>query len=155
MFVNLVLSCTYGTIIIIITQKNLPPTLPVRCAFGFEKQSAAPNEVIGVIGTVGVMLGNCIVFVAGVWYLHFRRQRWTKVVQIVGLLFTILAAVGVTVRIILLSQAFGKPNVLLKDQQEKDWSYGQLLPMLLLLLPGLSAIEIMRGKSYLCTYLQS
>lgn len=137
-----------------ITQKDLPSTLPVRCAFEFKKQGTARNEVIGIIGTVGVMLGSCIVFVAGVWYLHFRRPHWTKVVQIVGLIFTILAAIGVTTRIILLSQAFGTPSVPLEDQQEKEWAYGQLLPMLLLLLPGLSAIEIMRGERYMCTFLR-
>lgn len=145
MFVNLVLSCAYGIVILMLTMKNMPPTLPVRCTWEYEKQGKADNEVISVVGTIAVIVGSCVVFAAGVWYLHLSRQRWTKVVQIVGLLITIAAAVGATVRIILLSQAFGKPNLRLDDQGEKEWSFGQLLPMLLLLLPGLSAIEILRG----------
>ena len=36
----------------------------------------------------------------------------------------------------------------LADTGEKDWSFGQLLPMLLLLLPLISAIEIIRGEFY-------
>jgi hypothetical protein len=46
---------------------------------------------------------------------------------------------------VLLSQAFGTPSVPLADDGEKDWSFGQLLPLLLLLLPLVSAVEIMRG----------
>lgn len=125
--------------------KDMPPTLPVRCTWEIEKEGTADNEAISVIGTIAVIVGSCVVFAAGVWYLHLSRQRWTKVVQIIGLIFTIAAAVGATVRIILLSQAFGKPNLALDDEGEKEWSFGQLLPMLLLLLPLLSAVEIMRG----------
>jgi hypothetical protein len=145
MFVNLVLSCAYGIIILLATMRNIPATMPVRCVWEYNKQGTAGNAAISVVGTIAVIVGNCIVFAAGVWYLHLDRQRWTKVVQIVGVLFTIAAAVGATVRVLLLSQAFGHPNLPLDGEGEKEWSFGQLLPMLLLLLPGLSAIEILRG----------
>jgi hypothetical protein len=57
---------------------------------------------------------------------------------------------GATVKVITLSQAFGMPSVNLADTGEKDWSFGQLLPLLLLLLPLMSAIEIYRGKFLSC-----
>jgi hypothetical protein len=134
MFVNLVLSCAYGVIILLATMKDMPPTMPVRCVWEYAKESSPGNGPISVIGTIAVIVGNCIVFAAGVWYLHLNRQRWTKFVQIAGLIFTIAAAVGATVRVIILCQAFGKPNVPLDDEGEKEWSFGQLLAMLLLLL---------------------
>lgn len=34
----------------------------------------------------------------------------------------------------------------LKDAGEKQWSFGQLLSMLMLILPVISVIEIMRGE---------
>lgn len=59
-------------------------------------------------------------------------------------------AVAAAVRVILVSQAFGSPPVELNDQGERDWSFGQLLTMLLLILPFISALEIYRGM-LLCT----
>ena len=149
MFVNLVLSCVFGVIILLVVMKNMPATMPVQCVWDYNEGRTASNAAISVVGTIAVIVGNCIVFAAGVWYLHLDRIRWTKVVQIVGVLFTIAAAVGATARVLLLSQAFGHPNLPLNDEAEKEWSFGQLLPMLLLLLPGLSAIEMLRGK-FLC-----
>ena len=49
-------------------------------------------------------------------------------------------------RVFLLSQAFGHPSVSLDSEQEKQWSFGQLLPLLLLLLPLNSVIEMWRGE---------
>ena len=63
-----------------------------------------------------------------------------------GLLVLVAIGVGAAIRVILLSQAFGTPSVSLNDTAEKDWSFGQLLPLLLLLLPLLSTIEIIRRK---------
>lgn len=63
-----------------------------------------------------------------------------------GLLFLAAVAVGATVRVLLLSQAFGHPSVALDSEQEKEWSFGQLLPLLLLLLPLNSVIEMWRGE---------
>ena len=34
----------------------------------------------------------------------------------------------------------------LSDQGEKDWSFGQLLSMLMLILPVISVVEILRGE---------
>jgi hypothetical protein len=53
---------------------------------------------------------------------------------------------GATVRVLLLSQAFGTPDTPLSDWGEKSWSFGQLLSMLMLVLPVISAIEILRGQ---------
>jgi hypothetical protein len=53
---------------------------------------------------------------------------------------------GATVRAYILSQAFGKPDVKLSDEGEKQWSFGQLLSLLMLILPVISVIEIMRGE---------
>ena len=53
---------------------------------------------------------------------------------------------GAAARIITLSQAFGNPNIPLSDRGEKDWSFGQLLSMLVLILPLISALEILRGE---------
>jgi hypothetical protein len=55
-------------------------------------------------------------------------------------------APGATVRAYLLSQAFGTPDVELIDEGEKQWSFGQLLSLLMLALPVISVIEIMRGE---------
>jgi hypothetical protein len=47
-------------------------------------------------------------------------------------------------RIFQISQAFGHPSVALADTGEKDWSLGQILPILLLLLSLLSTVELIR-----------
>jgi hypothetical protein len=56
--------------------------------------------------------------------------------------------VGATVRVVLESQAFGHPpeSVRLVGPSEGNWSFGQLLPLLLLALPVISTIEIARGE---------
>jgi hypothetical protein len=84
-------------------------------------------------------------FVLGFWYLHVKERPWLKTIQVLGLVMSAAIAAGAAVRVILLSQAFGTPSVSLRDTGERDWSFGQLLPMLLLLLPLVSAVEIMRG----------
>jgi hypothetical protein len=53
---------------------------------------------------------------------------------------------GAAIRVYLLSQAFGNPDVKLSDDGEKQWSFGQLLSMLMLILPVISVVEIMRGE---------
>ncbi|EJP69629.1 uncharacterized protein BBA_01594 [Beauveria bassiana ARSEF 2860] len=85
------------------------------------------------------------VFVLQVVSRGIRQQRWYKTVQVAGLLVMAAVAVGATVRVVLLSSAFGKPSVTLADEDEKSWSFGQLLSMLLLVLPLISAVEIYRG----------
>lgn len=148
MFVNLVLSCVYGVFVLLAVMKNMEPTLPIACVWELPNDNSPQNNAaISIVGTVAVIAGSCLVFGVAVWYLHNRTRRWTKIIQVVGLLFLIAVAVGAAVRVLLLSQAFGNPSVKLRDEGEKDWSFGQLLPVLLLLLPLVSAIEILRGMS--------
>ena len=94
-------------------------------------------------------MGNVVVFLLATWYLHSRAQRFYRVVQLVGIVLMTGVAIGSAIKIILLSQAFGRDTpdrVKLRDNGEQLWSFGQLLALLLLLLPGISIIEIYRGK---------
>jgi hypothetical protein len=145
MFVNLVLSVISGIFILMATMKDLKQTLPIACVWVVSSTGAPSNAGISIAGTIAVISGQCIFFGVGVWYLHIRERRWITLIQTVGLL--VMVAIGATaaVRVILLSQAFGRPSLPLADTGEKDWSFGQLLPLLLLLLPLVSAVEIMRG----------
>jgi hypothetical protein len=147
MFVNLALSMVSGIFILETVMKDLQPTLPIACVWDVQPHSAASNAGISVVGTIAVMAGNLLFFASGVWYFHVSNPKWLKIVQIVGLLVLIGIGAGAAIRVILLSQAFGTPSVKLADTSEKDWSFGQLLPLLLLLLPLVSAVEIIRGKS--------
>jgi hypothetical protein len=146
MFINLVLSCVSGVFVLMSAMKNMAPTLPISCAWELPSHGAPPNAGISIAGTIAVIAGQCIFFGVGVWYLHIKARRWIKTIQMTGLLVLVAIGVGAAIRVILLSQAFGTPSVSLNDMAEKDWSFGQLLPLLLLLLPLVSTIEIIRGK---------
>ena len=76
-------------------------------------------------------------FILGSWYLHLKGgKRRVKVAQLVGMVLMTAVFVGATVRVISLSQAFGDPSpTVLEGRSEADWSFGQLLPLLMLLLP--------------------
>jgi hypothetical protein len=52
----------------------------------------------------------------------------------------------------LLSQAFGNPSVTLVDKGEKTWSFGQLLSVLMLILPVIGAVEIIVGEVKVTNY---
>ena len=151
MFINLVLSSIFGIFILMSVMKDVKPTLPIACVWELPSHGAASNSAISIAGTIATLAGNGIVFALGVWYLHSQRQKWLKMFQIVGLLVLVATGAGAAIRVILLSQAFGTPNVTLVGTSESEWSFGQLLPMLLLLLPLVSAIEIVRG---MCSYQQ-
>jgi hypothetical protein len=125
--------------------KDLPPTLPIACVWQVPSHAAASNAGVSIAGTIGVIAGQGIVFILGVWYLHSKRRAWLKWIQAAGILFLLVIGVGAAVRVILLSQAFGSPSVMLVGTSEGDWGFGQLLSMLLLLLPLVSAVEIWRG----------
>ena len=146
MFVNLVLSCIGGIFLLMSTFRDLPQTLPIACVWQVESKGAASNATLSVVGTIAVISGNCIMFVLGFWYLHVKERPWLKTIQVLGWVMSAAIAIGAAVRVMLVSQAFGTPSVSLRDGGEKDWSFGQLLPMLLLLLPLVSALEIMRGE---------
>ncbi|KAK5651979.1 hypothetical protein OQA88_11522 [Cercophora sp. LCS_1] len=146
MFVNLVLGCTYGAFVLLSKIRGLPGTLPIACAWEWDGQS----EVLPMdfVGTVAAMVGNGVVFAAATWYLHGRgeRRKWYRWVQVGGLVLMLGVAIGATTRAFLLSQAFGKPDVVLSDEGERVWSFGQLLGLLMLLLPVVTVIEILRGE---------
>jgi hypothetical protein len=147
-FVNLCLSVVSGVFILLATMRDLRSTLPIACVWEIQSTGAPSNAGISIAGTIAVMAGQVVFFVLAVWYLHVKERRWLKAVQCVGLLALTAIGTGAAVRVMLLSQAFGTPSVPLDDSGEKDWSFGQLLPLLLLLLPLVSAIEIMRGKFF-------
>ncbi|CAF3564822.1 hypothetical protein SNK03_001607 [Fusarium graminearum] len=147
MFVNLALSCVSGVFVLEGVSKGLDDkTLPVSCVWKVDGTGAASMAGLSYVGTIVVIAGNCIVFGLATWYLHSKQQRFYKAIQIAGLVLMTAIAVGAAVRIILLSQAFGHPSIELKDQGETVWSFGQLLSMLLLILPLVNVIEIYRGE---------
>ncbi len=162
MFVSLALSCVCGVFVLRELSQGMPQTLPMVCAW----DSTANHNTTGTAGaddtgsvpwsgsagafqyiaTVAVIAGNCIVFLLATWYLHSRAQRFYRTVQTAGLAAMAAVAIGVAVRVVLLSQAFGHPSVALSDNGETQWSFGQLLSLLLLLLPLISLVEIARGE---------
>ena len=147
MFVNLALSSVCGIFVLQAVAKGLEDdTLPIGCVWEIGGNGAPSNAGLSYVGTIAVIIGNGAVFGLATWYLHSKRQRFYSVLQIVGIILMAAIAIGAAVRIILLSQAFGTPSVKLSDQGEKDWSFGQLLSMLLLVLPLVSVVEIYRGE---------
>jgi hypothetical protein len=147
MFVNLALSCVSGVFVLEAVSKGLDDkTLPIACVWEVDGNGAASNAGLSYVGTIVVIAGNAIIFILATWYLHSKNQKFYKAVQIGGLVLMTAVAIGAAIRIILLSQAFGKPSIELKDEGEKIWSFGQLLSMLLLILPLVSVIEIYRGE---------
>ncbi|KAK0651089.1 hypothetical protein B0T16DRAFT_367122 [Cercophora newfieldiana] len=152
MFVNLALSCVFGVVILQSKIKGLPPTVPIGCVwdgsvnFAEGEGGAKGVKAVDYAGTVATIVGNVVVFAGATWYLHDRKQRWYRPTQVVGLIIMAGIAIGATTRAYLLSQAFGTPDVALSDEGEKTWSFGQLLGLLMLLLPVVSVIEIMRGE---------
>src|SRR5262249_46659302 len=137
----------YGIFVLKWVGKDLSPTLPIGCVWVVDGPgNSAPNAGLAYVGTIAVIAGNCVIFALATWYLHNRRQRFYNVIQVVGLVMMFAIAVGAAVRAVLLSQAFGTPSVPLADQGEKEWSFGQLVGLLLLFLPVISAVEISRGE---------
>lgn len=146
MFVNLLLSLVYGVLVLQDIVTKVYPTLAIGCVWHDPQQGKRDDTTLSIVGTIAVMVGNALVFAMAVWYLHSGTARWLKVARAVSLAALFAIGVGAAIRIIMLSQAFGTPGVTLADGQEKDWSFGQLLPLLLLLLPLMSAVEIFRGE---------
>lgn len=149
MFVNLVLSCVFGAFVLVATLKNMAPTVPVACVWVLEQEGSAGNAGLSIAGTIAVIAGHVFVFGLGTWYLHNNKgHRRVKFAQIGGLVIMIAIAVGATIRAVTISQAFGDPApTVLEGRSESEWSFGQLLPLLMLLLPLLSGVEIVRGMS--------
>ncbi|KAI1422781.1 hypothetical protein F5Y12DRAFT_596019 [Xylaria sp. FL1777] len=150
-FVNLVLSSLYGIFILKAVQENInDSTFPIACVW--EKtdgtgQPSTESRPLSYLGTIVVIVGNVVVFVLATWYLHSRTQRFYKTIQIVGLLAMTAISIGAVVRVSLLADAFGGNHpIKLSDSGEKQWSFGQLLSVGMLLLPLVSIIEILRGE---------
>ncbi|EGP85525.1 unnamed protein product [Zymoseptoria tritici ST99CH_1A5] len=148
MFVNVVLTIVYGVFVLRTNLADLAPTLPMACVWQDHEKSeeAQGNKTLSIVGTAAAIAISAIVFVLGTWYLHMRKQTWGKSVRAFSLLVLLGVAIGAAVRVILVSQAFGTPSVKLDDAGETEWSFGQLLVMLLLILPFVSALEIFRGQ---------
>ncbi|KAH7304698.1 hypothetical protein B0I35DRAFT_444756 [Stachybotrys elegans] len=147
MFVNLALSCVSGIFVLQAVSMGLDDqTLPIACVWHTEGRGAPSTAGLSYAGTIAVIAGNCAIFGLATWYLHSRTQRFYKAVQVVGLLLMTAIALGAAIRVILLSQAFGNPSVQLSDQGEREWSFGQLLSMLVLIFPLISVVEITRGE---------
>lgn len=151
MFINLLLSIVFGVFVLQTNMGNLAPTLPIACVWQdhARAESGRSNSAVSLAGTIAVIAASCIIFVLGTWYLHMPKLVWGRAVRVVCLLFLMAIAIGAAARVIIISQAFGSPSVDLSDDGEKQWSFGQLLTMLLLLLPFVSALEIFRGMSQL------
>jgi hypothetical protein len=147
MFVSMVLNCVFGVFVLLATLKNMAPTVPVACVWELDSDGAPGNAGLSIAGTIAVIVGNCLVFALGTWYLHTKGRKRIKVAQLIGLVIMVAIAVGATIRAASLSQAFGNPSpTVLEGRSEGEWSFGQLLPLVMLLLPLLSAVEIVRGK---------
>lgn len=152
-FVHLALSSLYGILVLRAVGDGInDATFPVACVFhgtDGSGRAAAPggNRAVSYIGTIVVVAGNAVVFVLATWYLHSRTQRFYKPIQVVGLLLMTAIAVGAVVRVSLLADALGADHPLaLGDAGERQWSFGQLLSVGMLLLPVVSIIEILRGE---------
>ncbi|OTA88781.1 hypothetical protein M434DRAFT_398908 [Hypoxylon sp. CO27-5] len=150
MLVNLVLSSVYGIYIFRSVQDNLSDrTFPIACAWdAATPDGPAPRDRgLSYVGTILVIVGNVVIFLLATWYLHGRARRFYAVFQVVGLVLMTSFAVGATVRVAYLADAFasGTP-IVLSDAGEKQWSFGQLLSVGMLLLPLVSVVEILRGE---------
>ena len=154
MFVNLVLSCTYGVIVLEGKIKGWEATQPVGCIWAAESASPAGGDekkkgagAQDYLGTIATIAGNVVVFGLATWYLQSKQERrWYRTVQVVGMLLMLASAVGAAVRAFLLSQAFGKPDVKLSDQGEKQMGFAGFFGLLMLALPIITIIEIKRGE---------
>lgn len=151
MFVSLALSCVYGVIVLEGKRKGWEGTLPVGCIWAADSANGGEEnkKVAGgldYVGTIVTVAGNVVVFGLATWYLQSRRQKWYRIVQLVGMLLMLGIAIGAVVRIFLLSQAFGKPDVQLSDEGEKHFGFGSILGLLMMALPIISIIEIKRGE---------
>jgi hypothetical protein len=147
MGVNLVLSCVYGVFVLRSKIGGLPATMPMACAWRVQGEEEAPDVGGAYVATILTIAGNVAVFGLATWYLHTRAAtRFFRAIQVGGLALMAVSAVGAAIRAFLLSQAFGRPDVAIRDEGEKEWSFGQVLGLLLLVLPLVSALEIYRGE---------
>lgn len=150
MFVNLVLGCVFGVCMLRVLEKDLgDSTLATVCAWSPSiavDKNKDGTEIVSFLGTIFVIAGNVIVFSAATWFLHDRRQRGFKWIQLAGISVMTAIAVAATVRVVVSSQAFGTPSTKLADEGEKEWSFSTSVTLLMLALPLMTVLEIYRGE---------
>ncbi|KAK9800958.1 hypothetical protein AB5N19_00966 [Seiridium cardinale] len=150
MFVSLALSSVYGGFVLKAVESHLTnSTLPISCVWAPDavtSDDAGTNVGLSYFGTIAVIAANAIIFLLATWYLHSRDQKFYQITQLVGLVLMTASAVGATVRVVTLAQAFTTPPVPLDGDGERTWSFGTLLSLIMLLLPVISVIEILRGE---------
>jgi len=142
---QLALSCTYRVFVLRVKAVALPSTLPVACAWHHEFNNSAVVSPTTYVPTCLTLAGNCLTYGVATWYLHSRSQRFLTAAQVIGVTLMCLSAVVAIVRTLINSQAFGNPPVPLQDLGEKAWSIGQLMCIMLLGMPLVTALEIYRG----------
>lgn len=150
MLINMLLGMLSGIFILQTVLKNMEPKLAIGCVWEVESRGKSSNAALSVAATIAVIAGQGIVFALSTWYLHARTHpKWMKSVQVVCLFILLAMGIGATVRVVMESQAFGSPpeSINLQGPSEGNWSFGQLLPLLLLTLPIISTVEIMRGET--------
>lgn len=153
MFVNLVLGCVFGICMLRVLEKDLEDsTLATLCAWSSTittSKAHTSEEIVSFLGTIFVIAGNVIVFGASTWFLHDRKQRGFKWIQLAGICVMTAIAVAATVRVVVESQAFGTPSTPLADEGEQQWSFSTIVTLLMLLLPLMTVLEIYRGEVHL------
>jgi len=109
-----------------------------------------PDYVTAFATTALVMFGQVVNGFLTLTMLHlkvFYSPRWIPWLRGVSYVVSVVVAGSLMAKIIMTSQAFGKWGVRLEDKAETQWGFGQLLAMLLLVLPGISALEICQSKT--------
>ncbi|KAI0884641.1 uncharacterized protein GGS22DRAFT_164013, partial [Annulohypoxylon maeteangense] len=109
MLANLVLSCAYGVYILRAVERGInDATFPVSCVWDAATPTFPPSGNYGLsfAGTIVVIAGNVLIFALATWYLHARTTRFYVVFRVVGLLLMTAFAIGATVRVAYLADAF-------------------------------------------------
>jgi len=152
MFVNLMLSCVSSIFLFLDITKQVSPTLPMSCILK-DHPATTPRTHSDIrmsqARTIGVIVGQCLVFIMAILWLHSSRNRWYHPLRALCYFVLTAVAIGGTVRVLQLSQLFGTPSVPLADQGEAILNFGQILALVLLVSPVISTLEMYRSKFYL------
>ncbi|KAI0381565.1 hypothetical protein F5Y04DRAFT_254845 [Hypomontagnella monticulosa] len=150
MLANLVLSCVYGVYVLRAVQRGInDATYPISCVWNPDTPDGPQpsNTALSFAATIAVIIGNVVIFAMATWYLHIRTRRFYAIFQAIALVLMAAFAVGATVRVAYLADAFARGHpIKLRDSGERDWSFGQALSVGMLLLPLISVVEILRGE---------
>ena len=145
MCINMVLSMLVGALVLSSVVKDMQPRLPIGCVLSSGARGSKNNVSLSAVGTALVMAVDIAVLILATWFLHHRcPQHWQTKWRIAGI--AVLGGMGlaVIVRIVMGTQAFGHPpkDLNLKGGNEGEWSYGQVLGVVMLIMPAISAFEI-------------